>query len=338
MDLPPSQRFMKFDRIRWNQVFSKTYYEKRSFGHWLVNFNRIWIIHVGVYWFYTAYNSPHVYNGARSTPMKWSATALGGAVATVIMIVATVLEFSYIPTTWNNTFYLLHRLFFLLITLVLTAGPTIYIAITESRTPNQPVPLLLGILQFFISVIATIAFAVTPSGRMFGYRVASKSRKYLAGQTFTASYPSMTTNQRLSSVLLWLLVFGCKFTESYRFFTLSLRPLVDTMVGLKVITCNDKHFGDTLCTHQIAFTLAIMYIMDLVLFFMDTFLWWIIWNVALSIARSFWLGLSTWTPWRKIYTDLPTKIYSRLLPVSRLEIGHKPKVRASCAPPSSLHC
>ena len=58
IDLPPSQRFMKFDRIDWNRVFFKTYYEKRSFGHLLVNFNRIWVIHIAMYFFYVAYNSP----------------------------------------------------------------------------------------------------------------------------------------------------------------------------------------------------------------------------------------------------------------------------------------
>jgi hypothetical protein len=31
--------------------------------------------------------------------------------------------------------------------------------------------------------------------------------------------------------------------------------------------------------------------MDLVLFFLDTFLWYIIWNTVYSIARSFMLGL-----------------------------------------------
>jgi 1,3-beta-glucan synthase len=37
-----------------------------------------------------------------------------------------------------------------------------------------------------------------------------------------------------------------------------------------VRSCNDKYFGDALCTNQVAFTLTIMYPMDLVLFFLDT--------------------------------------------------------------------
>ena len=102
-----------------------------------MNFNRIWILHISSYWFYTAFNSPKVYAPANkqfpSAPMTWSATALGGAVATLIMIAATVAEFSYVPTTWNNASHLTARLIFLLIVLALTGGPTVYIAMVDDR-------------------------------------------------------------------------------------------------------------------------------------------------------------------------------------------------------------
>jgi len=58
---------MCFDRINWNRAFFKTYYGKRSFGHFLVNFNRIWVIHISLFWFYTAYNAPeYISANARS--------------------------------------------------------------------------------------------------------------------------------------------------------------------------------------------------------------------------------------------------------------------------------
>ncbi|KAJ8469972.1 hypothetical protein ONZ51_g8642 [Trametes cubensis] len=329
VDLPPAQRFMKFDRIDWNRVFFKTYYEKRSFGHLLVNFNRIWVIHISMYWFYTAYNSPTIYKGEQHPAMRWSATALGGAVATIIMIAATLAEFSYIPTTWNNTSHLTRRLVFLLITLALTAGPTFYIAIAENQSPGGSLALILGIVQFFISVVATILFAVLPSGRMFGDRVAGKSRKYLASQTFTASYPTLKPTARFASCALWFLVFGCKFTESYFFLTLSFKNPIRVMVGMVIRGCNDKYFGNALCRNQAAFTLTIMYLMDLVLFFLDTFLWWIIWNTVFSIGRSFALGLSIWTPWKDIYTRLPKRIYSKILATADMETKYKPKVLVS---------
>jgi 1,3-beta-glucan synthase len=94
---------------------------------------------------------------------------------------------------------------------------------------------------------------------MFGDKVAGKSRKYLASQTFTASYPGLQMESRLGSIALWALVLGCKDAESYFFFMM-----------------------------------AIMYVMDLVSVFLDTFLWYIIWNTAFSIARSFILGSSIW--------------------------------------------
>ena len=100
-----------------------------------------------MYWFYTAYNSPAIYNDRKSSAMRWSATALGGTVARMIMIAATLAEFSYTPTTWNNTSHLTRRLVSLVITLVLTTGPSFYIAIAESNSPGGSLALILGIVQ-----------------------------------------------------------------------------------------------------------------------------------------------------------------------------------------------
>jgi 1,3-beta-glucan synthase len=328
VDIPPAQRFMRFDRIDWNRAFFKTYYEKRSFGHLLVNFNRVWIIHISMYFFYTAYNSPAVYeiNGENIPAVQWSAVALGGAVATLIMIFATLAEFSYIPTTWNNTSHLTRRLLFLIIILALTCGPTFYIAIAASSGNTGTLTKILGMVQFGISVAATLLFAIVPSGRMFGDRVAGKSRKYLASQTFTASYPTLPTPNRIASIALWVLVFGCKFTESYFYLTLAFRAPISAMVGMKIQGCSDKYFGNNLCRNQVAFTLAIMYVMDLVLFFLDTFLWYVIWNTVFSIGRSFMMGLSIWTPWEDIYARLPKRIYAKLLATQDMETKYKPKV------------
>lgn len=310
---------MKFDQIDWTHAFLKTYYERRSFGHLLVNFSRILVIHVAMFWFYTAYNSPSIYavNRQHSTAMTWSATALGGAVATFIMILVTIAEFSYIPTSWNNTSHLSRRLIFLLGTFALTAGPTIYIYMAEKQNRHGSLPLILGMVQFFIAIIATLLFAIIPSARMFGDRVAGKSRKYLASQTFTASYAGLHTEARLGSIAIWLLVFGCKFTESYFFLTYSFGRPIAAMVGMKIEACDDRIFGDKLCRNQAAFTLTIMFIMDLVLFFLDTFLWYVFWNTVFSIGRS--LALSIWTPIKDIYARLPNRIYEKVLSTSKVE-------------------
>ncbi|KAH8833629.1 1,3-beta-glucan synthase [Flagelloscypha sp. PMI_526] len=333
VDAPPAQRYMKLSKVDWNKVFFKTYFEKRSTAHLLVNFNRIWILHIAVYYFFTAFNSPRVYAPKTkqfpSAPMTWSATALGGGVATLIMIGATLFEFSYIPTTWNNAGHLTTRLIFLLVVLALTVGPTFYIAMVDDRPGQGSIPLIIGIVQFFVSVVATAIFAIIPSGRMFGDRVAGKSRKHMASQTFTASYPSLTRSARTASVTMWLLIFTCKFVESYFFLTSSFSAPIAVMARTKVQGCRDRFFGDALCSNQVPFALAIMYVMDLVLFFLDTYLWYIIWLVVFSIGRSFNLGISIWTPWKDIFTRMPKRIYAKLLATAEMEVKYKPKVLVS---------
>jgi hypothetical protein len=244
----------------------------------------------------------------------------------LIMIFATLAEFAYIPTTWHNASHLTTRLAFLLVILALTVGPTFYIAMVDGRPGQNHVPLIIAIVQFFISVVASVAFGIIPSGRMFGDRVAGKARKYMASQTFTASYPQLNRSARTASIMLWILVFGCKFSESYFFLTSSFSSPIAVMARTKVQGCNDKLFGNVLCTNHVPFTLTIMYIMDLVLFFLDTYLWYIIWSVVFSIGRSFFLGLSIWTPWKDIFTRLPKRIYAKLLATADMEVKYKPKV------------
>ncbi|KAH9918825.1 uncharacterized protein B0H18DRAFT_660130 [Fomitopsis serialis] len=88
-----------------------------------------------------------------------------------------------------------------------------------------------------------------------------------------ASYPGLSHTARLTPILVWVLIFGLKFAVSYSFLALSSKTLVQVIAGMKIQNCN-----------------------DLVLFFSDTFLWWIIRNTILSIVRLLALGLSIWTP------------------------------------------
>ena len=104
------------------------------------------------------------------------------------MILATLAKFSFIPTTRNNASHLIWRFRFLLVTLALTAGPTLFTTVAE----NQPggggsLILILSITQsFIISIGTTVLFGIMPSSRMCGDWVASKLRKYFASHTFNS--------------------------------------------------------------------------------------------------------------------------------------------------------
>ena len=140
-----------------------------------MNFNRIWILHVSLYWFFTAYNSPRVYAPRlKKFPSTWSAVAFGGAVLTFIMILATLAEFLYIPTTWNSASYLTTRLVFLHVILALMARPTFYIAMIDDlpTTCKLSIPLIIGVVQFFVYYCVRHSSFRQNVWRLFGRQVA----------------------------------------------------------------------------------------------------------------------------------------------------------------------
>nr|POE48802.1 1,3-beta-glucan synthase component fks1 [Quercus suber] len=337
VDLPPAERFERLKDVVWKKAFFKTYKETRSWFHMLTNFNRIWVIHVVVFWFYTAFNSPTLYtdnyeqqlNNPPPKSVHWSAVALGGTLACLIQILATLAEWLYVPRRWAGAQHLMKRFGLLVALFVLNIAPSIYIFGFKSQQDTK-VALILGVVQFLIALATFFFFSIMPLGGLFGNYLNGKRRQYVASQTFTASYPRLTGNDMWMSYGLWVLVFAAKLTESYFFLTLSLRDPIRILSTMKITSClGDAILKDALCKHQPVVLLILMYFTDLILFFLDTYLWYIIWNCIFSVARSFYLGVSIWTPWRNIFSRLPKRVYSKILATTDMEIKYKPKVLIS---------
>ncbi|OLL22830.1 1,3-beta-glucan synthase component FKS1 [Neolecta irregularis DAH-3] len=336
VDIPPAQRWNKLVDVEWKKVFFKTYYETRSWFHMFTNFNRIWVIHIVVYWFYTAFNSPTLYtknynqrqNNQPPGSYKWSSVALGGVVGCLLMLLATCAEWAYVPRRWAGSQHLSKRFFLLLIALVVNAAPGVFVFMV-AKDPKSSIALIVGIAHFFLALGTTLLFALVPLGGLFGNYLQQNRRTYVASQTFTASWASLEGNNKWMSYGLWVLVFTCKMVESYFFLTLSFRDPIRVLSTMTVQNCQDKILGTMFCSRQPQIVLLLMYITDLVLFFLDTYLWYIIWNTIFSVARSFYLGISIWTPWRNIFSRLPKRIYSKVLATNDMEIKYKPKVLIS---------
>ncbi|KAI9670229.1 MAG: 1,3-beta-D-glucan synthase [Alyxoria varia] len=340
VDLTPAERYEKLGQVNWKKVFFKTYKETRSWFHALVNFNRIWVIHITSFWFYTAYNSSAIYGGVKyhqqqdESPLPGrtlSAVAFGGVLASLIMIMATLAEWSYVPRKWAGAQHLTKRLLFLIGIFVLNLAPSVVI-FGFSGLPDK-IYTILGVVQFIIALASFLFFSIMPLGGLFGsYLNKKKTRQYVASQTFTASYPRLKGKDMWMSYGLWVLVFAIKFVESYFFLTLSIRDPIRYLVTMEdqIPTCvGDAIFGNILCKKQPTVLLVMILITDVIFFFLDTFLWYIIFNTVFSVARSFYLGISIWTPWRNIFSRLPKRIYSKVLATTDMEIKYKPKVLIS---------
>jgi len=344
IDVPPAERYLKLKDVNWKKVFFKTYRETRSWFHLLVNFNRIWIIHLTMFWFYTTYNAWNLItpdfeqqvNNEPPAAAKWSFSGFGGSIAALIQVLASLTEWAYVPRRWAGAQHLTKRLLFLIAILVINVGPGVYVFMPEKdleayyAKQNSKPALILGIVQFFVAIATYIFFSVMPLGGLFGSYLTKDSRKYVASQTFTASWPRLKGNDMAMSFGLWVLVFGAKFGESYSYLTLSVRDPIRYLRIMDTSRCvGDALFGNVLCRHQPAITLGIMLFTDLIFFFLDTYLWYVLVNTAFSIARSFYLGASIWTPWRNIFSRLPKRIYSKILATTDMEIKYKPKVLIS---------
>ncbi|KMU76263.1 1,3-beta-glucan synthase component GLS2 [Coccidioides immitis RMSCC 3703] len=297
VDVPPAERYMKLKDVNWKKVFFKTYKETRSWFHMLVNFNRIWVMHVTGFWFYTAFNSKPLYtpnyeqrlDNQPKAAATWSAVGLGGAIASLIMIGATLAEWAYVPRQWAGAQHLTKRLLFLIVVFVINLGPSVYVF---GIRQDDKIALVLGIVQFFIALATFIFFSVMPLGRLFGSYLTKNSRRYVASQTFTASFPRLRGNDMWMSYGLWVCVFTAKFVESYFFLTLSIKDPIRILSTMTIHRCaGDAILKDILCKYQPKILLGLMLFTDLVLFFLDTYLWYIILKTIFSVARSFYLEI-----------------------------------------------
>jgi len=323
---PPHERYLYLGSIRWNKCFYKTYKEKRTWGHVILNFNRIWIIHFATFWLYTSLNSPTLYtknyqqhlNNKPTNQATLSVMALNGSISTFINILATILEFFFVPRRWPGAQPLLRKLLLLFLVFIIITAPSVYIFGFIPLKTQTTLGLALSITQFIISIFISLYFAIVPIGNIFGSSIKKKkkkrSRDFLPNLNFTNSVHQLRGKAALSSYGLWFSVFTAKFIESYFFLTLSLKDPVRELSGLKMHKCvGEVYFGSLLCHYQPRVLLCLMYLTDLVLFFLDTYLWYIICNTFHSVCRSLYIGVSIWTPWRNIFSRLPKRIYSKII-------------------------
>jgi len=345
VDVPPADRYLKLKDMHWKKCFFKTYKETRSWFHLLVNFNRIWIIHLTMWWFYTSHNAPTLLvpnyeqqvNQQPPASAQWSIVGFGGAIASLVQILATLAEWAYVPRRWAGAQHLTKRLLFLIVIFILNVGPGVYIFLPakDAKTLNDRqesrAALIVGVVHFFIALVTFLFFSIMPLGGLFGSYMTKKSRRYVASQTFTASYPRLSGNDMAMSYGLWAAVLGIKFGESWFFLTLAFRDPIRYLAVMDVSSClGDKYLGkNALCRLQPYFLLGLMAFTDLIFFFLDTYLWYIMLNTTFSVARSFYLGSSILTPWRNIFSRLPKRIYSKVLATTDMEIKYKPKVLIS---------
>lgn len=325
MQLPPRQRYAHLNEVQWHKAFYKTFKEKRSWSHVLTNFQRVWVIHLSAFWYYSVYNSPTLYtrnyqstlNNPPTYQTQLSLLALGGSVALLINLFSLIFELSYIPRGWHGAQPVAGRLLITFFLFALNTAPSVYLIGFMGLGEQSKAGLTIASIQFAFSIFIVIYLAIAPLGRAFMTNLISKDRKYLPQRSFVINFYLLTDTDKIASHSLWLAIFISKFLESYFFLTLSMRDPVRELSVMKHVTCSGETlFGSWLCSKQPYIVLCLIYMTNLVLFILDTYLWYIIWNTLFSVCRSFYVGVSIWTPWRNIFSRLPKRIFSKIISIS----------------------
>ncbi|KAL6453516.1 FKS3 1 [Candida maltosa Xu316] len=291
--LPRSERYQNICHIDWKKSLSKTYRERRTWIHVLTNFSRVWIIHVSVFWYFMSFNSPSVY-ASKATPEKdpqihvrLAIVSLGGALAALISLGSSISELFFTNGSFRNMALLLA------LTLI-NSGPIVYVLGFINWNQYSYKGLIISCVSLGVSIITFFYLAMASPGSF--------------ESVFSNSFPKLKLRSRTFSVLLWIGVFAAKYSESYFFLILSLKDPIQILSTI-VLDCKGSHI---LCQFQPKITLLLFYITDLILFFLDTYLWYVICNCLFSVGLSFSLGVSIFTPWRNIFSRLPDRILTKI--------------------------
>ncbi|KAI8340562.1 1,3-beta-glucan synthase component-domain-containing protein [Chlamydoabsidia padenii] len=323
-NIPLPERYTALPHVDWSLAFRKTFYESRSWLHLFTNFSRFWILHIAIFWYYMTANMGFLFFEQKlyTLPVKMSVVALGGLVALILMIASTLTEFHYLPLSSRISKILVARLCFLAFFAAGHVGACFYVLYIDR---DSWIALVVSSCQLGLGAIITIALAIVPSSRLFRF----KSQPHLATQAFTAHFPAMPSNDRSLSILMWMCVFVCKFLETYFFQAMSFRDAITAMVTMKMDNCRrDPLLGTWMCGAIHAVASILMFSVELVLFFLDTYLWYVIWNTVFSVSQAMQMGISIMTSWRTMFARLPGNMYTKI--TSTQELATSPLRKMAC--------
>ncbi|OBA21715.1 1,3-beta-glucan synthase component GLS2 [Metschnikowia bicuspidata var. bicuspidata NRRL YB-4993] len=319
MDLQKEERFKALAEVDWLKAFCKTYRETRTWMHIVVNFNRVIIIHLSVFWYYTIIHSYPLYtpgyeisyNNRPTTQTRLSIMSLAGALLVSISLFALILEFRFLPRRWEGSHPISKRFWCLSILLFLNTAPTIIVHALDYQDFGNSTGISIATCHFVFSIFTVLYLSIVPPIRTFGCKL--KGRAQLASESFTSNFHILNGEDKTASIGLWVMVFSSKFLESYLFLTLPMRHPVRELSVMKTNCLGDMWLGQIACRYQPKIVLLLIFVLEFILFFLDTYLWYVVWTAVFSVARCYYLGSSIWTPWNNIYSRLPKRIYSKLL-------------------------
>lgn len=276
LELQPNERYLYLNQINWKKSVRKTYYETRSWFHVLLDFNRVWNIHLGIFWYYTCFNCPTLYthrylisaNNQPSLVATLTLLSLAGPIVSCVNLISLTLEFIFVSRSFPGALPIFSRFLFVLFCIIVTTLPTVYFFFITGTFNTSLLTYAIALTQFITSLLVVSYFSVVPLSSITGNYYSEENRNFLPSLYFTNSIYTLKGKKALASLGLWGGVFVSKFTESYFFLTLSLRDPVRELSVIQINSClGEEWFGPALCKLESKIILGLLFATNLILFF-----------------------------------------------------------------------
>lgn len=318
---PRENRYQFLESINWNKAFYKSYLETRSWIHLIVNFSRIWIIHGSVFWYFFSINTPTLYtknyiqtlNNPPAPQIQLAVVGLGGVLSSLLSLFAILGEWCFVPMKSLGRQNLAGRLSLLLVLLAFNLGPTIYIFMFKGWEVHSTIGIFVGVFQLLLSLATSTYLSIVAPSNIFLFILPKRTANFFKSSLFVSNFAKASPSSELYSVALWLCVFTAKFIESYFFLTLSLKDPFRLLSIMDTSRCTgDIWFKNIVCKHFAKFCAILLFVTDFILFFLDTYLWYIICNSVFPIILSYSLGAPIFKPWKSKFGKLPEQILTKI--------------------------
>ena len=282
-DFEPALQYAALGHVSWTASLQKTYYERRTILHVYVNFISIWIFHVVL--FLTLFL---VAVGGEAVPLL----GLSGLIASFMAFMALLFEkmfvssVSYRSDHWKSSLVKVGAL-----TVTNACVPTLWISLAVVRKFE-----FIMYLQVFYSLISSILVIVLP-------------RLKLSGNTSIDS--NLRKRKRCETLLswsFWLILIVVKLSTSYNYL---IRPFSVLFVGIfedGIGACSSS-----LCKYSGWTALAALFILNMVLFMLDTYIWYTVGMTVFGVYEYLFTGASVLNDWKQAISNVTDRIASKLL-------------------------
>ncbi|KAJ3366940.1 hypothetical protein GGF32_000001 [Allomyces javanicus] len=312
LDLPASERYWALDQVEWK--LRKTYYEKRTPLHLVANFSRILILHlVGLYYMAMG-QADYLFPSAIDRARHWSVVACGSAIAVIITMIAKWAEYSFLPKTVKRTAYLVWSESVLFAMLIVNVAPAVLVHWYTGQDLAQrgagPVAIGIAIAHLILSVITSCYLLFVPPAQLFR-RPWLLTRQDLVESGFIAHFVPLTPWDHALSVATWATILFIKFIGGYFYLVRPFSGVLESWwkaagkCPIDEIMCGPVTYGG----------MALLVALQTVLYFLDTYLWYMVVLALVSVGLNMVDGISALSMWRETFYKLPNRIVSKLIAV-----------------------